>query len=100
MMDVVGNNISNVNTTGFKSSAIVFEDVLSQQVRGAGQAEVLGDDALRDRQRPCDPLVREARLVLQSIQLADAAHGQATLAKHLTTAADPDDRSRSAGIRT
>jgi flagellar hook protein FlgE len=37
MMDVVGNNIANVNTTGFKSSATVFEDVLSQQIRGAGQ---------------------------------------------------------------
>jgi flagellar hook protein FlgE len=38
MMDVVGNNISNVNTTGFKSSAVVFQDVLSQTLRGAGAA--------------------------------------------------------------
>lgn len=38
MMDVVGNNISNVNTTGFKSSSTVFQDVLSQQLRGAGLA--------------------------------------------------------------
>jgi len=38
MMDVVGNNISNVNTAGFKSSAIVFSDVLSQSSRGAGRA--------------------------------------------------------------
>ena len=36
MMDVVGNNISNVNTTGFKSSNTVFSEVLSQTVRGAG----------------------------------------------------------------
>jgi flagellar hook protein FlgE len=43
MMDVVGNNISNVNTTGFKSSAVVFQDVLSQTLRGAGAAnEALG----------------------------------------------------------
>jgi flagellar hook protein FlgE len=35
MMDVVGNNISNVNTTGFKSSATIFEDTLSQMVRAA-----------------------------------------------------------------
>jgi len=42
MMDVVGNNISNVNTSGFKSSAVVFEDVLQQSVRGAG---VASDDA-------------------------------------------------------
>ena len=38
MMDVVGNNIANVNTTGFKSSSMVFQDVLSQQYRGAGLA--------------------------------------------------------------
>jgi flagellar hook protein FlgE len=35
MMDVVGNNISNVNTTGFKSSTTIFEDTLSQMVRSA-----------------------------------------------------------------
>jgi len=38
MMDVVGNNISNVNTTGFKSSTTVFQDVLSQVLRGGGAA--------------------------------------------------------------
>ena len=37
MMDVVGNNISNVNTTGYKTSGVVFQDVLSQTLRGAGQ---------------------------------------------------------------
>src|SRR4051812_33569157 len=36
MMDVVGNNIANVNTTGYKSSSTVFEDTLSQTIRGAG----------------------------------------------------------------
>jgi flagellar hook protein FlgE len=36
MMDVVGNNVANVNTTGFKSSSTVFQDVLSQVLRGAG----------------------------------------------------------------
>jgi len=35
MMDVVGNNIANVNTTGFKSSTTIFEDTLSQMVRAA-----------------------------------------------------------------
>ena len=35
MMDVVGNNIANVNTTGFKSSTTVFEDTLSQMVRAS-----------------------------------------------------------------
>ena len=35
-MDVVGNNIANVNTTGYKTSNVLFEDLLSQQLRGAG----------------------------------------------------------------
>jgi flagellar hook protein FlgE len=35
MMDVVGNNISNVNTTGFKQSRVTFHDILSQTLRGA-----------------------------------------------------------------
>jgi flagellar hook protein FlgE len=36
MMDVTGNNIANVSTTGFKSSATVFQDTLSQTLQGAG----------------------------------------------------------------
>ncbi|HEX8630221.1 MAG TPA: flagellar hook protein FlgE [Catenuloplanes sp.] len=36
MMDVTGNNIANVNTTGFKSSQSTFQDTLSQMVRSAG----------------------------------------------------------------
>lgn len=35
LMDVVGNNIANVNTTGYKSSSVVFEDTLSQMMRAA-----------------------------------------------------------------
>jgi flagellar hook protein FlgE len=35
MMDVTGNNIANVNTTGFKASATVFQDTLSQTMQGA-----------------------------------------------------------------
>lgn len=36
MMDVTGNNISNVNTVGFKNSQTIFEDTLSQMVGAAG----------------------------------------------------------------
>jgi len=35
LMDVVSNNIANVNTTGFKSSSVVFEDTLSQTMKNA-----------------------------------------------------------------
>jgi flagellar hook protein FlgE len=34
MMDVVGNNIANVNTPGFKASSVTFEEALSQLLRG------------------------------------------------------------------
>src|SRR5438270_11887003 len=36
MMDVIGNNIANVNTVGYKSASVVFQDLLSQTIRGAG----------------------------------------------------------------
>jgi flagellar hook protein FlgE len=38
-MDVIGNNISNVNTSGFKVGRVRFTDILSQLVRGASAAE-------------------------------------------------------------
>lgn len=34
-MDVIGNNIANVNTVGFKASRVTFQDVLSQTMQGA-----------------------------------------------------------------
>lgn len=34
-LDVIGNNIANVSTTGFKSGRINFEDTFSQQMKGA-----------------------------------------------------------------
>lgn len=34
-MDVIGNNISNINTVGFKSSRATFSDMLSQTSKGA-----------------------------------------------------------------
>ncbi|WP_167138820.1 flagellar hook protein FlgE [Diaminobutyricimonas sp. TR449] len=44
MLDVTGNNIANVNTTGFKGSSTQFQDTLSQMTQGAGapQAQVGG----------------------------------------------------------
>lgn len=34
-MDVIGNNVANVNTPGFKSSRVTFQEVFSQTLRGA-----------------------------------------------------------------
>ncbi|MDR1230101.1 MAG: flagellar hook-basal body complex protein, partial [Spirochaetaceae bacterium] len=36
-MDVVGNNISNINTTGFKKGRVNFQDMLYQQLAGAAR---------------------------------------------------------------
>jgi len=35
-MDVIGNNIANINTVGYKKSQVAFQDLLNQLVRGAG----------------------------------------------------------------
>ncbi len=38
-MDVIGNNIANVNTVGFKGSRVTFQEVFSQTLRGAGSPQ-------------------------------------------------------------
>lgn len=38
-MDVVGDNIANVNTIGFKGSRVTFQEVFSQTLRGGGAAQ-------------------------------------------------------------
>ena len=35
-LDVIGNNIANINTTGFKAGRVTFREMLSQTLRGAG----------------------------------------------------------------
>lgn len=41
MLDVVGNDIANVSTVGFKGSTTIFSDVLTQTLRGAGAPTAL-----------------------------------------------------------
>ncbi|MCR5288766.1 MAG: flagellar hook protein FlgE [Treponema sp.] len=36
-MDVIGNNVANVNTTGFKRGRVNFQDMISQQLSGAAK---------------------------------------------------------------
>lgn len=38
-MDVIGNNIANVNTAGFKGSRVTFQDMLSQTITGASSPQ-------------------------------------------------------------
>ncbi|NMM51239.1 flagellar basal body rod protein FlgG [Paenibacillus aquistagni] len=37
-LDVIGNNIANVNTTGFKAGRVMFKDIMSQTMSGASAA--------------------------------------------------------------
>lgn len=39
-MDVIGNNISNVNTVGFKSQRATFQEVFNQTIKGASSPQV------------------------------------------------------------
>ncbi|MDY6843858.1 MAG: flagellar hook protein FlgE [Thermodesulfobacteriota bacterium] len=41
-MSIIGNNISNINTIGFKSSRVVFEDALTQAVATAAGSSNVG----------------------------------------------------------
>ena len=49
MMDVVGNNIANVNTAGYKGSRTTFQDAMSQVLRGSSgvQADRAGTNPLQ-----------------------------------------------------
>ena len=38
-MDVIGNNIANVNTVGFKSSRVTFRDILNQTMKAASSPQ-------------------------------------------------------------
>jgi len=41
-LDVIGNNIANVNTTGFKAGRVNFSDMMSQTLSGAGPSQGSG----------------------------------------------------------
>ncbi|MGA3173650.1 MAG: flagellar hook-basal body complex protein, partial [Syntrophorhabdales bacterium] len=41
-LDVISNNVSNVNTVGYKSQSAQFEDVLYQTIVGANGASQVG----------------------------------------------------------
>ncbi len=49
-MDVIGNNLANVNTTGFKFSRVTFKDMLSQTVRGGTAPTATGTGGVNPAQ--------------------------------------------------
>lgn len=50
MLDVVGNNISNINTIGYKSQRITFREMLTQTLRGASRPVVGGTGGTNPQQ--------------------------------------------------
>ena len=71
MLDVVGNNIANSSTAGFKSSSTVFEDVLSETVRTVGAGAEDGSTGGTNPHRsvsasPCRESQRTSQGALQS----------------------------------
>ncbi len=49
-MDVIGNNLANVNTTGFKFSRVTFKDMLNQTVRGGTAPTATGTGGINPAQ--------------------------------------------------
>ncbi|MCP3761998.1 flagellar basal body rod protein FlgG [Domibacillus sp. A3M-37] len=49
-LDVIGNNISNVNTYGFKKGRTVFKDLVSQQIAGANGPTAGGRGGVNPKQ--------------------------------------------------
>jgi flagellar hook protein FlgE len=56
MMDVVGDNLANVNTVGFKASSVVFADTLSQTIRGGSPPGTRDPNNLSQPQGGIDPM--------------------------------------------
>ena len=44
-MDVIGNNIANINTVGFKSSRVTFQEILNQTLKHASAPSLAGERA-------------------------------------------------------
>ncbi|WP_047151650.1 flagellar basal body rod protein FlgG [Aneurinibacillus tyrosinisolvens] len=49
-LDVIGNNIANVNTVGYKKSRVMFQDILSQTVAGGKAAEAGATGGINGKQ--------------------------------------------------
>ncbi|MBN1164725.1 MAG: flagellar hook-basal body complex protein, partial [Candidatus Krumholzibacteriota bacterium] len=49
-LDVIGNNIANINTLGFKSSRVTFREMLTQTIRGASRPSVDGNGGTNPQQ--------------------------------------------------
>ncbi|MCF8564760.1 flagellar hook-basal body complex protein [Alicyclobacillus tolerans] len=76
MLDVVGNNIANVNTVGFKSSSTNFSDILSQTIAGGNGPTTGGIGGTNPQQVGLG--VKVAAIQTQFTQGADQTTGNPT----------------------
>ncbi|WP_026771358.1 MULTISPECIES: flagellar basal body rod protein FlgG [Sediminibacillus] len=51
-LDVIGNNIANVNTSGYKKGRVTFQDMMSQSLSGAEGPVMQGGNAIRGGVNP------------------------------------------------
>jgi flagellar hook protein FlgE len=51
-IDVVSGNLANLNTTGYKSNQVSFEDLVSESLGGAASANLVGGSAVPISNRP------------------------------------------------
>ena len=75
-MDVIGNNIANVNTVGFKRSRVTFQDMLSQTIRGASRPVAGGRGGTNPIQIGPGVLLGSIDLIMDGSSLQDT--GKAT----------------------
>jgi flagellar hook protein FlgE len=71
MMDVVGDNIANVNTAGFKASSVVFEDTLSQMMRGGSSPGERDGSGLSEPGGGINPMQIGLGVRVASVQMTD-----------------------------
>ena len=60
-MDVIGNNVANVNTVGFKSSNVNFSDVFYQTTQSATSASTLNQKAGTNAKQICQRTAERGR---------------------------------------
>lgn len=67
-LDVIGNNIANVNTVGFKGSRVMFKDIMSQTTAGVTALEMLLVVSMRNKSALVYPWVQLIRCIWQVAQ--------------------------------
>ena len=74
-MDVIGNNIANVNTSGFKRSRVAFHEVLAQLQLGVGRIAGGSGTAVSDVNRLLKRFAEARKMVRKLSRLQRGGQG-------------------------